>query len=403
MPSGPSGRPVIPQCSKRLNTHLREQSTVEKRDYYEILGVPRDAREEQIKKAYRKLALQYHPDRNPGNKEAEENFKAASEAYEVLRDPEKRSLYDRYGHEGLRSTGFQGFTSFDEIFSSFSSIFEDFFDFGPRRRRSRTAAQRGADLRYDLTITFMEAAKGKTKEFNVEKEEPCESCKGLGYPADSPPQQCSQCRGSGQVRHSQGFFTIATTCNHCGGSGMVFREVCKGCKGRGRVYNRKSLSVKIPPGVDTGSRLRLVGEGEPGAYGGPSGDLYVVLHVESHEFFERDGDELLCKIPVSFTQAALGAEIHVPTLDGIEKLRIPKGTQGGETFRLKGHGMPDPRSGRKGNLMVQTIVRTPTNLSREQEELLRRFAQLKGEELTDVNGEQSTYAKVKEYIKRNLV
>jgi molecular chaperone DnaJ len=386
----------------RLNSNSREQSTVVKRDYYEVLDVPRDATEEQIKKAYRKLALQYHPDRNPGDKEAEEQFKEASEAYEVLRDPEKRGLYDRFGHEGLRSTGFQGFTSFDEIFSSFSSIFEDFFDFGPRRRRSRTTARRGADLRYDLAITFMEAAKGKTKEFNVEKEEPCETCKGLGYPVGSPPQKCSGCGGAGQVRHSQGFFTIATTCNRCEGRGVVFQEVCKDCKGRGRVYKRKTLSLKIPPGVDTGSQLRLVGEGEPGTRGGPPGDLYVVLHVDAHEYFERDGEDLLCRMPISFTQAALGAEIQVPTLDGTERLRIPKGTQTGEVFRLRGLGMPDPRTGRKGNLVVQTIVSTPTNLTGEQEELLRMFARLQGEDSIEEYGEQSTYTKVKDFIKRNL-
>ncbi len=375
-----------------------------KRDYYEVLGVPRDATEEQIKKAYRKLALQYHPDRNPGDKEAEERFKEASEAYEVLRDPEKRGLYDRFGHEGLRSSGFQGFTSFDEIFSSFSSIFEDFFDFGPRRRRSRTGAQRGADLRYDLNITFLEAAKGGTKEFSIEKEEPCDDCGGLGYPSDAPPQQCSQCRGSGQVRHSQGFFTIATTCSRCGGSGMVFTEVCRTCKGRARVYKRKTLSIKIPPGVDTGSRLRLVGEGEAGIRGGPPGDLYVVLHVQPHEFFERDGDDLICKVPISFCQAALGAEIQVPTLDGTEKLKIPRGTQTGEVFKLKGFGVPDFRTGRKGNLLVQVIVRTPTKLTKEQEALLREFARLEGEDVGGETGEeQSTYAKVKEYIKRNLM
>ncbi len=373
-----------------------------RRDYYEVLGVPRDATEEQIKKAYRQLALKYHPDRNPGDKEAEEAFKEASEAYEVLRDPEKRSLYDRYGHEGLRNTGFQGFSSFDDIFSSFSTIFEDFFDFGPRRRRRRSGPIRGDDLRYDLVITFMEAAKGGTKKVDLEKEEACEACNGMGYPPGSPPATCPTCGGAGQVRRTQGFFSIATTCNHCRGRGIVFQETCRACRGRGRVLKKKTLSLKIPPGVDDGSQLRLVGEGGPGINGGPPGDLYVVLHVEAHDFFERDGDQLICQVPISFTQAALGGEIEIPTLEGTETLKIPKGTQTGDVLRLKGAGMPNLRTGKKGDLLVHIFVKTPRNLTARQEALLKEFAELRGDTTSGIHKEQSSFEKVKDYIKKNL-
>ena len=373
-----------------------------RRDYYEILGVPRDATEDKIKKAYRKLALQYHPDRNPGDKAAEESFKEAAEAYEVLRDPEKRSLYDRFGHDGLRNTGFRGFTSFDEIFSSFSSIFEDFFDMGSRGRRSRRGPARGDDLRYDLSISLLDAAKGKTQEVEIQKEEGCETCKGAGHPESSPPERCPQCGGSGQVRHTQGFFTIASTCGRCQGQGVHSRELCKTCRGRGRVLKTKSVTLKIPPGVDNGSKLRLTAEGGPGGYGGPPGDLYVVLNVEAHEFFERDGDDLLCQIPISFTQAALGAEMEVPTLDGTDMLVIPKGTQTGDVIRIRKQGMPSLRSGRKGDLIVHVFVRTPANLSQEEEDLLRQFAKLHGEAAFSSQREQSPFEKVKDYIKKNL-
>jgi molecular chaperone DnaJ len=373
-----------------------------KRDYYEVLGVSRAASEDEIKKAYRKLALQYHPDRNPGNKEAEERFKEAAEAYEVLRDPEKRGLYDRFGHEGLRSTGFQGFTSFDEIFSSFSSIFEDFFDFGPRTRRRRTGPIRGDDLRYDLRIEFMEAAKGGTRKVEVEKEESCAECGGMGYPESSPPVTCDACGGAGQVRRTQGFFSIATTCGRCRGRGTVLSEVCKACRGTGRVMKEKTLTLKIPAGVDQGSQLRLVGEGGPGLNGGPPGDLYVVLHVGQHEFFERDGDRLLCQIPISFPQAALGAEIDIPTLDGLEKLKIPKGTQTGDVLRMRGHGMPNVRTGRMGDLEVHVFVKTPTNLTPREEALLKELSELQGDGAVGSGKEPTPFSKVKDYIKKNL-
>ena len=373
-----------------------------KRDYYEVLGVARNASEDEIKKAYRQLALQYHPDRNPGNAEAEEAFKEASEAYEVLRDPEKRGLYDRFGHDGLRNTGFQGFTNFEEIFSSFSSIFEDFFDFGPRTRRRRTGPMRGDDLRYDLGIDFMVAAKGGTKNIEIEKEESCEECSGMGYPKESPPTTCEACGGAGQVRRTQGFFSIATSCNQCRGRGVVYSEVCKGCRGSGRILKKKPLNLKIPPGVDHGSQLRLVGEGGPGVNGGPAGDLYVVLHVEPHDFFERDGDRLMCQIPISFPQAAMGAEIEIPTLDGIETLKIPKGTQTGDVLRMRGHGMPNVRSGRKGDLQVHIFVKTPTNLDERQEELLKELAELQGDAAVGAGKDPTPFDKVKDYIKKNL-
>lgn len=373
-----------------------------KRDYYEVLGVARNASDEEIKKAYRKLALQYHPDRNPGNAEAEESFKEASEAYEVLRDPEKRGLYDRFGHDGLRKTGFQGFTNFDEIFSSFSSIFEDFFDMGPRTRRRRTGPIRGDDLRYDLQIEFMDAAKGGTKKVEIEKEEACEECDGRGYPEDSPPTACDACGGAGQVRRTQGFFSVATTCNHCRGRGVVYSKVCKGCRGSARILKKKPLSLKIPPGVDHGSQLRLVSEGGPGLNGGPPGDLYVVLHVEQHEFFERDGDRLTCQVPISFPQAALGAEIDIPTLDGTEVLKIPRGTQTGDVLRMRGKGMPNVRSGRRGDLQVHVFVKTPTNLDERQEALLRELSALQGETAIGSDKEPTPFTKVKDYIKKNL-
>ncbi len=373
-----------------------------KRDYYEVLGIARNASDEEIKKAYRKLALQYHPDRNPGNTEAEESFKEAAEAYEVLRDPEKRGLYDRFGHDGLRNTGFQGFTNFDEIFSSFSSIFEDFFDLGPRSRRRRTGPMRGDDLRYDLSIEFMDAARGATKKIEIEKEESCEECSGLGHPADSPPTACTACGGSGQVRRTQGFFSIATTCGNCRGRGVVYSKLCKACRGSGRVLKKKPLTLKIPPGVDHGSQLRLVGEGGPGLNGGPPGDLYVVLHVKRHDFFERDGDRLLCQIPISFPQAALGGEIEIPTLDGLETLKIPKGTQTGDVLRMRGHGMPNVRSRRKGDLEVHVFVKTPTNLTPRQEELIEELGRLQGDAAVESNKEPTPFDKVKDYIKKNL-
>jgi len=349
-----------------------------KRDYYEILGVPRNATGNEIKKAYRQLALQYHPDRNPGDKEAEEKFKEAAEAYEVLRDPEKRSLYDRFGHEGLKGTGFTGFSGFEDIFSSFGSIFEDFFGFGTRTR-SRTAPQVGADLRYDLKISFLDAAFGKEKTVTLEKMQTCGSCQGTGAKSGTTPETCPTCKGRGQVMHSQGFFSISTTCPQCHGEGTIIRNPCAKCKGRGKVKKRKTVTIKIPAGVETGTRLRLEGEGEMGIRGGPPGDLYVIIFVDEHEFFDRKGNDITCQIPISFPQAALGAKIEVPTLEGKSELDIPRGTQTGEVFKLKGLGIPHLRGFGRGDQYVQVIVKTPTKLTKRAEELLREFAEVSGE------------------------
>ncbi len=348
-----------------------------KRDYYEILGVSRQATEDEIKKAYRKLALQYHPDRNPGNRQAEDDFKEAAEAYEVLRDPQKRELYDLYGHEGLKGTGFTGFRGFEDIFSSFSDIFEDFFGFGTGgQRRRQTHAQPGADLRYDLTISFEDAAFGAEREIEVPRAESCSGCEGTGAAPGTSRSQCSYCHGTGQVTHSQGFLTISTTCTHCGGEGSSITHPCKECRGTGKVRGKKKIHLTLPGGVDTGSKLRVQGEGEPGVRGGPPGDLYVVIHVEPHGFFEREHDDIYCQIPISFPQAALGTRIEIPTLEGTKPLEIPAGTQSGEVFRIPGGGVKHLRGGGRGSQIIQVVVKTPTHLSKQQRELLEKLAEL---------------------------
>jgi len=345
-----------------------------KRDYYEVLGLGRNASEEEIKKAYRRMALNYHPDRNPGDKEAEEKFKEAAEAYDVLRDPNRRGIYDFYGHDGLKNTGFTGFRGFDDIFSSFSDIFEDFFGLSPRS--SRRGVGRGADLRYDLKISLFDAAFGKEIDIEVEKKVQCEVCSGTGAQAGSTPQTCPHCHGRGQVSRSHGFFSISTTCPQCGGEGRVVPNPCKSCKGTGLVKKEKKVTLHIPPGVESGSRLRLREEGEEGERGAPPGDLYVIIYVEPHDFFEREGDDVLCRIPVSFILAILGGEIEIPTLDGMKKIHIPQGTQPGEIFRLRGEGIHHLHSRGRGDLIVQTAVQIPKSLSKEQEVLLKEFAAL---------------------------
>ena len=352
-----------------------------KRDYYEILGVNRNASDGEIKKNYRKLAMEYHPDRNPGDKAAEEKFKEAAEAYEVLRDPQKRGIYDQYGHQGLEGSGFSGFGGFEDIFSSFGDIFEDFFGFSSGRR-SRSRGQKGADLRYDMKLSFMEAVFGKETEINVEKMEMCPECKGSACEPGTQPENCQQCNGTGQVSRTQGFFTVRTTCHHCRGRGQSIQHPCSYCRGAGKVRTSKKVSVKIPGGVDSGSRLRLTAEGEPGAYGGPPGDLYVFIHVENHEFFERDNINVICQIPISFVQASLGDQIEVPTLEGEKILDIPKGTQPGDIFRFAREGIPSLRNGNRGDQIIQVSVRTPTNLTKKQESLLREFAKLEKGKLT---------------------
>ncbi|MDI6777171.1 MAG: molecular chaperone DnaJ [Syntrophales bacterium] len=350
-----------------------------KRCYYEVLGVQRDASEDEIKRNYRKLAMQCHPDRNPGDKKAEESFKEAAEAYAVLMDREKREIYDRYGHEGLSGAGFKGFSGFEDIFSSFSTIFEDVFEFGSFRSRSKTAPRDGADLRYDLRISFMDATFGTSTSIEVEKYERCQNCGGTGATPGKAPETCHRCQGRGQVIQTSGFFRISTTCPQCRGQGRVITDPCKVCKGMGMAKCAKTVHLKIPAGVDTGSRLRLRGEGEQGAIGGANGDLYVFIQVEPHEFFTRKDDDVYCQIPISFVQAALGASISVPTLNGSEELKIPRGTQSGKMFRLKGKGVPHLKGFGRGDQIIETVVTIPTSLTRKQEELLREFAKLNGE------------------------
>jgi len=353
----------------------------EKRDYYEVLGVSRNATDDELKGAYRKLALQYHPDRNPGDKVAEENFKEAAEAYDVLRDPQKRNIYDQYGHQGLEGSGFSGFGGFEDIFSSFGDIFEDFFGFSTRRR-SRSRAQKGADLRYDMTLSFMEAAFGTETEIKLEKMEVCPTCEGSACEPGKYPETCGYCHGSGQATRTQGFFTLRTTCPSCHGKGQTIPHPCTYCRGAGQIRINKKVSVKIPAGVDSGSRLRLTGEGESGAHGGPPGDLYVFIQVEQHELFERDNTDVIHRVEISFVQAALGDKIIVPTLESEKELEISKGTQPGDIFRFRGEGIPSLRYKQRGDLIVLVFIKTPTNLSKKQEALLREFKKLESNKLT---------------------
>ena len=354
-----------------------------KRDYYEILGVSQNASASDLKTAYRKQALKYHPDKNAGDKEAEEKFKEAAEAYEVLRDDQKRRIYDQYGHQGLEGSGFSGFGGFDDIFSSFGDIFEDFFGFSSGRRSGRNRSQRGSDLRYDLSLSFMEAAFGTETTVDVEKMEVCPTCDGSAMEPGTHAEICNQCNGLGQVSRSQGFFTVRTTCSQCHGSGQIIASPCKECRGSGQLQVSKTVSVKIPGGVDTGSRLRLTGEGEAGRQGGPPGDLYIFIHVEPHDFFARNNSDIICEIPISFIQASLGDEIEIPTLVGQKKLKIPKGTQPGDVFRFTGEGIASLRNGSRGDQIIQVSIKTPTNLNKKQEKLLKEFAKLENSKITN--------------------
>ena len=349
-----------------------------KRDYYEVLGVNRDASEEDIKKAYRKLAMKYHPDRNPGSKEAEEKFKEAKEAYEVLCEPEKRRAYDAYGHAGVNpqmggmgadAAGFGGFAE------AFGDIFSDIF--GGGQGRGRSSVYRGADLRYNLEITLEQASRGTETKIRIPTLETCETCHGSGAKPGTHPKTCETCHGAGTVRLSQGFFSIQQTCPTCHGSGKMVTDPCATCRGAGRVKKHKTLSVKIPAGVDEGDRIRLSGEGEAGVNGGPPGDLYVVMHIKPHAVFQRDGDDLHCEMPVSFTLAALGGEIEIPTLEGSAKIKVPAETQTGQVFRLRGKGVKGVRSSYPGDLLCEVVVETPVRLTDRQKELLR--------ELEDIN------------------
>jgi molecular chaperone DnaJ len=364
-----------------LYSGVKENAVARKRDYYDVLGVGRSASDEEIKKAYRRLAMKYHPDRNPGDKSAEEHFKEASEAYQVLGDSDRRAQYDRFGHAAFEpGSGFGGFdfsaAGFEDVFSD---IFGDFF--GTARGRGRTRARRGEDLRYDLEIGFEEAIAGTTKVISVPRLGTCEACNGEGTKGGVARATCSACRGSGQLRFQQGFFTIAKTCGQCNGQGTVIRDPCRSCGGSGVMQKTQSLNIKIPAGVDSGSRLKLRSEGEGGRNGGPPGDLYVVINVREHPLFSRHENDIICEVPISFAQAALGAEIDVPTLEGRIKMTIHQGTQSGTVLRLKGKGAPDLRGGRRGDELVRVIVETPRKLTHRQRQLLEEFARSSGEEV----------------------
>jgi molecular chaperone DnaJ len=349
-----------------------------KRDYYEVLGVERTASEEELKKAYRKLALQYHPDRNPNDKASEEKFKELSQAYEVLMDPQTRAAYDQYGHAafGQRARGPAGFHDpadiFREVFGN-SSIFDDFFGGG---QRQPGGAHRGDDLRYDMELTFMEAAQGCEKEITVTKMGECDTCKGSGAEQGATTKNCATCGGRGQVISSRGIFNIAQTCPRCEGRGRIVDKPCRACSGAGRRERTTKIKIKVPAGVDGGARLRSTGNGEAGVRGGPAGDLYVVLHVKRHEIFTRDGDDLICEVPISFAQAALGTEIEVPTLEATAEIKIPAGTQTGAVFRLKGMGVKNVQGYGSGDLMVRVQVEVPAKLNSAQRAKLEEFAKL---------------------------
>ena len=346
-------------------------------DFYEVLGIGREASEEEIKKAYRNLALKYHPDRNPNNPEAEQKFKDAAEAYEILRDREKRNLYDRYGHAGVSgAAGGHHFGNNEDIFSHFSDIFSDLFGFSGMGASSASRPQAGASLRYNHKLSFRQAAKGDTVKITIPRREHCPECSGSGAKVGTSPEHCTSCNGSGQVVRRQGFFHLAVPCPHCQGRGKVISAPCPRCVGHGHVDQHRELSVKIPAGVDTGARLRLRGEGEAGVNGGPNGDLFVDLYVEDDHLFDRDGQNLILNHDINFVDASLGAKLKVPTLDNEVELEIPKGTQSGSVLRLSGHGLPHPNSSRKGDLLVQVHVRTPKSLTKRQEELLREFHSL---------------------------
>ncbi|HSN39877.1 MAG TPA: molecular chaperone DnaJ [Burkholderiales bacterium] len=340
-----------------------------KKDYYEALGVNRDASEEEIKKAYRKLAMKHHPDRNPDNPKAEEHFKEAKEAYEILSDAGKRAAYDQYGHAGVDASAAAGAgAGFGNFADAFGDIFGDIFGGGGGRTRS--GVYRGADLRYNLEISLEEAARGTETRIRIPALEECDTCHGSGAKPGTSPTTCTTCGGHGQVRMQQGFFSIQQTCPKCHGSGKIVTSPCPTCHGAGRIKQHKTLSVKIPAGVDEGDRIRLSGEGEAGVNGGPTGDLYVVIHIKPHSVFQRDHNDLHCEMPISFTTAALGGEIEIPTLDGYAKIKIPAETQSGKVFRLRGKGIKGVRSSAHGDLMCHVVVETPVNLTARQKELL---------------------------------
>src|SRR6201996_6799073 len=357
---------------------MSRTANVTKADYYEVLSVTRTASDQELKTAYRKLAMQFHPDRNPGNSAAEEKFKECSEAYQVLSDPQKRAASDRYGHAGVSGVGggdgnpFNGMQDLGDIFGDF---FGEMFNMGGNSGRRPSRAQRGRDIRSDHVIEFEDAVFGKEVQVTIRRMEACDTCRGTGTASGRGPSTCQQCQGRGQVRYQQGFFSIARTCNVCGGTGSVISDPCSTCRGDGRVERQHTIQVNIPAGVEEGTRIRYQGEGDAGRLGGPSGDLYIVLSVKPHEFFERDGNDLHCVIFVSFPQLALGDEIQVPTLEGDTTLRIHEGTQSGKEFRLRGKGVPHLNEHGRGDLVVQVVVQTPKKLSKMQRDLLRQLAE----------------------------
>jgi molecular chaperone DnaJ len=345
------------------------------KDYYEILGVSRDASADDLKRAFRQLALKYHPDRNPDSKDSEDKFKEINEAYSCLSDPQKRAHYDRFGSAEGMGGGYSG-AGFGDIFED---IFGDFFGNFGGTRRQRPA--KGSDLRYDLNISLSEAIFGTEKTIDFPKWDTCRECSGNGSAPGTSPETCPSCKGTGHIRFQQGFFSVSKSCSKCQGTGKKITHPCKKCKGTGKVQEHKSISLKIPAGVDIGSRLRVTGEGEPGDYGGPHGDLYVVLNIEEHPFFKREGTEIFCEVPISFPQAALGTEIEVPTIDGTAKLKIPSGTQSGKLFTIKGKGAPRVGGHHRGNQIVRIYVEVPTKLTSRQRELLEEFSSLNGDEV----------------------
>ncbi len=366
-----------------------------KQDFYEVLGVDRNAGTDEIKRAYRKLAMKYHPDRNPGDKEAERKFKAISEAYDVLKDDEKRAAYDQYGHTAF-DEGFGPARGFD-FGSSFADVFDDLFgEFMGGGRRTRSASSRGADLRYNLEITLEDAYSGKKAQVRVPTSVVCDDCRGSGAADNSAPVACRTCQGVGRIRAQQGFFTVERTCPACSGVGRVIERPCRTCGGQGRVQREKTLAVNIPAGVEDGTRIRLAGEGEAGVRGGPPGDLYIFLSIAPHRFFRRDGANIYCRVPIPMVTAALGGVVEVPTLDGGRaRVTIPSGSQTGAQFRLKGKGMPVMRGQGRGDMLIQATVETPVNLTRRQKELLREFEKAAGSERTSPES-HGFFSKVKE-------
>lgn len=368
----------------------------EKRDYYQILSIQRNATPEDIKKAYRKCALAYHPDRNPGDKKAEEKFKECTEAYQILSDASKRQIYDQYGHEGLASSG--GFSGFQG--GGFSDIFEDIFEdfFGGQTGRGANRARRGRDLGYEMEVEFHESASGVERDIDIQREETCAGCKGDGAKPGTSRKTCPVCHGSGQVMASSGFFSISRPCHKCHGEGSFVEQACPQCQGKGRMPAKRTIHVKIPGGIDNGSRLRVVGEGEAGYRGGARGDLYIGIRVNEHEIFRREGDNIVCDFPISFVQAALGCEVDVPTLSGKAELKIPAGTQTGKIFKLKGRGMPSLRTHNVGDEEIRVHVETPTHLNDKQKELLKQFASMSGEKVNPIS--QTFMEKVKKIFSK---